>query len=284
MQKPLYNFIYDDHTSVPFRLIHLKPSADGDKNTLAHRHNYYELFIFTEGGGQHWIDFESKEVLPQMAHIVPPGSVHLLRRDAFTKGFVLLFSRDFYHLSLRKEEYWRNEAFLSHQQFPPNINLEENDWFKLLSLIAMIEAENKQDKSFQKEMICHYLNLILYILIRNQKQINSSDQSTIAYQFLNLLNQNFHSKHKVKDYAEMLQLSSDKLNNIIKIELAKTASEVIKERLFLESKRLLMHTDSSMKEIAYELGMEPTPFTRWIKTQCSQSPKELRQTLRALYF
>jgi len=195
-----------------------------------------------------------------------------------------LFSRDFYHLSLRKEEYWRNEAFLSHQQFPPDILLGEEDWFKLTRLIGMIEEENKAKKHYQKEMICHYLNLILYILIRNQKEINSSDQSNITHQFLNLLNSHFHTKHKVKDYAEMLQLSSDKLNTIIKGEMAKTASEVIKERLLLESKRLLMHTDSSMKEIAYELGMEPTPFTRWIKTNCSQSPKELRQTLRALYF
>lgn len=283
MKNQQFNYSYDDHTSIPFKLMPLKPSFDGDKNTSAHRHNYYELFIFTEGGGSHLIDFNTKLVTSKMVHIVPPGSVHLLRRNAFTKGFVLLFSRDFYHLQLRKEDYWRNEAFLSHQHFSSNTELPKQGWDKLIQVITFLQQEINDAADFQREIIGHYLNVLLYLILRHQNKVVESQQNKTVFQFLNLLNLHFQTKHKVKDYAELLGLHSDKLNILIRKQLAKTVGEVIKERLLLESKRLLMHSDLSIKEIAYFLGMEPTLFTRWIKNQCEYSPKELRLFLRDIY-
>ncbi len=278
-----YNYSYDDHTSIPFKLVRLKPSPNMDKHTKAHRHNYYELFVFTGSGKHHLIDFETKAVVSQSVHIVPPGSVHLLRRDAYTKGFVLLFSRDFYHLQLRKEDYWRNEAFLSYQHFPPDVLMQTEDWKQLLQLIDFIASEVQTEGDFYKQTIGHALNLVLYLVLRNQKQLQLSEQTNVVFQFLMLLNLHFQNKNKVKDYAELLGLYSDKLNVLVKQQLGKTAGEVIKERILLESKRLLMYSDWSIKEIAYFLNMEPAPFTRWIKTQCQQSPKELRVFLRELY-
>jgi AraC-like DNA-binding protein len=49
----------------------------------------------------------------------------------------------------------------------------------------------------------------------------------------------------------------------------------------LEAKRLLIYTDKSTKEIAYELGFEEVAhFSRFFKKQIGQAPTEFKLELR----
>ena len=78
--------------------------------------------------------------------------------------------------------------------------------------------------------------------------------------------------------AGKLHVSANYLNSIIKELTGKTASAHIQEKMLLEAKAFLIHTDLQVKEIAYKLGFESTTyFNRFFKNGSSATPIEFRK-------
>ena len=59
-----------------------------------HRHDYYELFYFQKGGGEHEIDFKPFEIESDSFQLVAPGQVHQMKRAPGSMGFVFLFNNE----------------------------------------------------------------------------------------------------------------------------------------------------------------------------------------------
>src|ERR1043165_2430378 len=93
---PIHDFSRDSDDSVAFRFISLGASSHYDFSQ-PHRHNYYEIFFFEEGGGTHFIDFTEYPITDHAIHFVSPGQVHKLMRSGNAHGSIVLFSRDFFH-------------------------------------------------------------------------------------------------------------------------------------------------------------------------------------------
>ncbi|MDZ7848395.1 MAG: AraC family ligand binding domain-containing protein [Owenweeksia sp.] len=92
MEIPLHHFTKDDETSIPFRIEELAQDSGYDTG-VPHRHNYYEIFFFEKGGGEHRIDFEVLPVQSRSIHFVSPGQVHLLKIVPRIRGAQLFFFR-----------------------------------------------------------------------------------------------------------------------------------------------------------------------------------------------
>jgi AraC family transcriptional regulator, transcriptional activator of pobA len=58
----------------------------------------------------------------------------------------------------------------------------------------------------------------------------------------------------------MLNISTTYLNECVKSATGHPVSYHIQQRVILEAKRLLAHTNSSVKEIAAELGYDDVPY------------------------
>lgn len=85
--------------------------------------------------------------------------------------------------------------------------------------------------------------------------------------------------HKVSDYADEIRISPKRLSQTIKSLTGKPAKAVIQDRLLLEAKRLLLHTELSVKEIAYQLGFEePLHFSSFFKKKAGVSLSAFRNT------
>jgi AraC-like DNA-binding protein len=81
----------------------------------------------------------------------------------------------------------------------------------------------------------------------------------------------------VSGYASVMSISERKLNKALTAVLGKTAKELIDERIILEAKRMLAHTNYSIKEIGFELGFdEPTNFIKYFRKQEGKTPVEFR--------
>lgn len=85
----------------------------------------------------------------------------------------------------------------------------------------------------------------------------------ITKSFRKLLEKKYSTIKRPSEYAELLNISTPYLNECIKRTTGFSVSQLIHERVILEAKRLLYHTDKSVKEIAFELGYVDYPyFTR----------------------
>jgi AraC-like DNA-binding protein len=74
-----------------------------------------------------------------------------------------------------------------------------------------------------------------------------------------------------------MNLSHYQLNEITKVTVGKTASELINEHIILEAKRYLLATSNQIKDIADHLGYEDVSyFIRFFKKQSGYSPESFR--------
>jgi len=61
--------------------------------------------------------------------------------------------------------------------------------------------------------------------------------------------------------------------------LGKLPKEIINDRVLLEAKRLLVHTNLSIKVIGQDLGFDdPAYFVRYFKKNTEMTPLEFRET------
>ena len=253
-----------------------------------HRHNYYEVFHFTKGGGEHMLDFTHREIKDHSLHFVAPGQVHMLRRDKNAKGYVLIFSSAFFYLHSAKNSLLNDYPAFNKTALP--LLPSAKDLSAELQKIAFdIETEFNQKHAYRDQILFNYLNIFLLKcrpFFVTGKEYASADNASqyLLRKFHQLIDENFSTMHKVKAYADKLSITPNHLNDISKKTTGKTALELIQDRITLEAKRYLLHSDYNSKQIAFELNFnDPSYFSRFFKQQTKLSPESYRKFVREKY-
>ena len=69
-----------------------------------HRHDHFALFFVTQGTGCHVIDFHDYDLKPKRIFLIGPGQIHAWKAFKGVRGYVLLFTREFFTLTLQYRE------------------------------------------------------------------------------------------------------------------------------------------------------------------------------------
>jgi AraC-like DNA-binding protein len=109
-------------------------------------------------------------------------------------------------------------------------------------------------------------------------------QKLVLQNFQALINQHYRELHSAAAYAGLLHLTPDHLNDVIKQQSGKTVLMHIHERIMVEAKRSLLHTEFSVKEIADQLGFaDAAYFNRFFKRMLGVTPVLYREQIREMY-
>jgi AraC-like DNA-binding protein len=120
--------------------------------------------------------------------------------------------------------------------------------------------------------------LLKLIKVKEQEFTGHDIHQKRVYEFLMLLEGNYLQVRNIDFYAGKLDISSKRLNQILKEKLGKTGTQIIHDRIILEAKRLIIHSEHTIKEIAYELGFSDRPyFSRFFKKQTGQTAEEFQK-------
>lgn len=253
-----------------------------------HRHNYFEVFHFTKGGGDHMLDFTHREIKDHSLHFVAPGQVHMLRRDASAKGYVLIFSTAFFLLHSAKNSLLTDYPAFNKTAVPV-LSSAENLSKELNKISGELENEYKSRHPYRDQILFSYLSIFLMkcrpFFITEKEYANADNASQLLVRkFHQLIDGHFSTMHKVKAYADKLSITPNHLNDISKKTTGKTALELIQDRITLEAKRYLLHSDLNSKQIAFELNFnDPSYFSRFFKQQTRLSPESYRKFVREKY-
>lgn len=165
------------------------------------------------------------------------------------------------------------------------IRLDEAHEKKLDLLLNIFLDEFETDDNIQGDMLQMLLKRLIIILTRLARQqfitgdALNEDKLDIIRKYNMLVENNYKKEHRVGFYADKLHRSPKTLANLFAIYNHKSPLTVIQERVLLESRRLLMYTAKSTKEIAYELGFEDAAyFSKFFKQHTGQSPSDFRST------
>ena len=288
MSIPFHQFSQDDETSISFKILPLRQQTGYDPGD-PHRHNYYEIFFFEKGGGDHTIDFETIPVHDQSIHFVSPGQVHQLRRASDSYGSVISFSREFYYLGLQEKNLLFEMPFLNNAMARTVLNLSEEAFSTCLHLVQAMAQEAGAALPYTPHQLRSYLNILMIQCKRFFEQqppyhMHSHSEQPLFIRFRQTLEEHFFHLHQVQEYSEMLSVSDKQLNELVKAHSGYTALEYIHARLLLETKRLLLYSELSLKEIAFHLSFDdPSHFSRFFKSKTGTSPGHFREQHSGMY-
>lgn len=155
---------------------------------------------------------------------------------------------------------------------------------KIDLLLKVFLEEFETVDNIQEDMLRMLLKRLIIIITRLAKEqfLNArelTDQKMNIIRKYNLLVENHYKvEHQVGFYAAQLHRSPKTLSNLFALYNNKSPLTVIQERIVLEAKRLMIYTDKTSKEIAYQLGFDDTAyFSKFFKKMTSVSPSVFRK-------
>jgi len=243
------------------------------------RKDFFEIVWLKNEDPLHGIADPSFRIKGDWVYLIPPYRVHQLNK-AGKNGALISFKR-----SMLEEE---DKDFLldlfrifNVQGEFSCLRLDEGAAADLGDIYYMMEKEYQKENNF--EMMKALLKVLLLKLI-SVKELEFTGHDTHqkrVYEFLMLLESNFYTVTNIDFYAGKLGISSKRLNQILKEKLNKTGTQIIHDRIILEAKRKIIHSEITIKEIAYELGFSDRPyFSRFFKKQTGQTPEEFQKMAR----
>lgn len=247
-----------------------------------HNHNFEELLIGIKGELEHFIDFNTTKIQAPFISFVTQGKVHRVIPKP-VNGECEIWGIRF------KSEFIPETTFQLYSLYHNQANLELEEGFcfqRLVTLCQMLYDETKQE-TVDFAVIRQLLSLLLTMIESERKKIAPPDSNLQKTQhisfgnFLNILEENFRRPVGVEFYAEKLFMSSRNLNLICHNIMSQSVSELIETRKLIEAKNLLISTDKTISEIAYELGYnENSYFSKVFKKKAGQSPNEFREDMK----
>ncbi len=250
----------------------------------AHRHSFYHVLLFTKGGGTHSIDFETFAIQPFQIYFMVPGQVHSWNFDGFVEGYVINFSSDVFQSFLLNPDLIESFSFFRGNASDSVINIPAGSQLKIQSLFEDILNESLENKGFESTMVKTLMINIFVLVSRLVPSKSGADTSsynhTLLKNFQKLISDNYKDLKLPKEYAELLYITPNHLNALCNDLLGISAGEVIRNRLFLEAKRLLINPDLSVSEIADILNFtDNSYFTKAFKKHVGGTPEEFRKTI-----
>lgn len=251
----------------------------------AHRHDFYYVLFVNEGRGSHMIDFKHYEIKPCSIFFISPGQVHALELSSDAKGFAIFFKPSFYLMNSNPNKILdfpffhslSNEPALFLDCLEPTIG----------KTLEEIYNEFHTFELGRDNVMRALIDVLLVRLSRKYPEPPLNDfpirLTYMIRELEGLIDRHFKEYRSLDDYADLMNISPKHLNNLCKKALDKTVINLIHERTIIESKRLLLFTDFTVSQIAYELGyFDKSYFMRFFNRNIGLTPETYRQSNRAI--
>ena len=256
-------------------------AADIEHLKNSHRHDFHAFIFVTGGSGSHIIDFVEYPLKAGRCFYIGYGQIHAWKTLKSVTGYVLLFTDDFYNAIYTGNDLIKSDKLLSCLSVFSDVTKSSvHEWD---SLFKQIENEFNVKSAEWKLVVCLLLKVLALKLRRmNEDELFTNDMFKSSYniivQYKEKINDYFVSYKAPKEYAAMLNITPNYLSNVCKHITGKPAGELIKERIILESKRLIIHTQLTISEITHQLGFKnKSHFGKYFKNSTGLSPDQFRK-------
>lgn len=245
-------------------------------NLKPHRHDQlHQLLVLTGGKGEADIDGNTHPLTPPCLINVPRGSVHGFRFGDGMPGWVISLTSDLMDHSLPAGDPLR-AALEQPAVLPLPTGLKD------LTNRMMREYDSN---AFGRSQLLR--GLALAVLALTARAISSAapsppktQSSQLFTRFETLVDRSFRRRWPLAAYARELAVSATHLNRITHQATGRSASSLIRARTLREARRLLIYTNLSAAQIAYELGFaDPAHFSRYFAKGTGVPPRKFRQQL-----
>ncbi|MBX2873640.1 MAG: AraC family transcriptional regulator [Saprospiraceae bacterium] len=282
-----YKGLYGDQQDPFWKTeIHIEPLQKRNQlynyEITEHLHtNLIQIFLLEKGEGLLRSEGRQVRLESPCLSLIPNGVLHGFSSEPTIHGLVVTISLPYYEASLLQltnvSMYFGQ---LRHYSFA-----KDDQGFKAISsLIKELSNEIEQqqaEKNAVIQLLYKLLMLKLYRLgVATQPQVISSDHRMLIHfnAFQRAISQHLQNPKSVQAYAKTLNITAVHLNRICQTLMQKSALQLIHEKVIIEARKQLRHSDSTIAEVAYALHFkDPSNFSKFFKRHVGVSPRRFRQ-------
>jgi AraC-like DNA-binding protein len=262
-----------------FRLSEL--FARADRKAIDHaldtpqRPEFHTLYVGLRGRGSLIVDFTHVPIGAGTLTIVARGRVQQFMPDRSVDAWMLLFAPEFVELGTTAI------GLLSPMWEVPAIALDGDDRRELLALCDQLDTEQARPLDVVQPAL---LGALLRVVLLRAERLGRFEPTPSGLdRFFTILERDCLKTRSVAHYAKQAGMSPRRLGELLAEHLGRSTKQVIDERVVLEMKRLLAHTNLSVKELADRVGFaEPTNLVKFFRHHTGQTPLEFRAASRFL--
>lgn len=247
------------------------------------RSEFYRISIAVTGTLDMQMGLEHWRHQPRTICFTFPNQIfskNNISADAF--GYYMLFKANFLDEVLPVGRLPGEFPFLSTSGVPL-FQVSAEELGAIVELVRKMDVEVRGDRPGKDRAVQLYLYLLLLEARRSYERQQLDHPAPVparhglVSRFQKLVGTHYLSKRQVADYAQLLSVSANHLNKVVKEVTGRTASDSIREMLGQEAKSLLRYTDNSISEIAYRLDFsDPASFNRFFKAETGETPLAYR--------
>jgi len=248
-----------------------------------HRHDFFEVLYLSKGSGFHVIDGNKYKIQPPCVFFMSPGQAHKIEFSSDIEGYIFIFTSEFYLINETNQNRLIEFPFFFsiRQENRPMILESMEDILFLETLFKKGIAEIAKGENYSVELLRSLLDLILTscaVLFKSDENLLTKGKGHIVVKrFFQLVEDHYHKNLQVNEYAGILAITPNHLTQTVNQLTGKTSSQIIKSKQVLEIKRLLVHTNLSVTEIAGRLNFQDQSyFTKFFKRETGVSPLQYR--------
>ncbi|OJJ19156.1 hypothetical protein BKI52_20290 [marine bacterium AO1-C] len=269
-----------------FDLVYLEDivnSTPKDHNQFEHHKiAFYLIMIITQEEGEHNINYRDYSFQKGTVFTLRKNNIHKFYKTK-AKGKFLVFTEDFVIRNSNKTETLKLFQLFNEMLGSPKLQLNDDDFGEIESLIAQIEKEYVGvNDDYSIEIIRNLVQVLILKLFRAKSAANDSLKNKKYYlkflSFQELVEKECFESKKVAYYAHKMGVTSKTLNNITQSVIGKPAKSFIDQIVILQIKRLLINSQLSFTEIAYQTGFDaPTNFFQYFRKKTGLSPRQFKE-------
>ncbi len=253
-----------------------------------HRHDYYEVLYICDGEGTHIIDFEPYPVQPPVFYFLSQGQIHFWQLRKPLKGYALLFPEEFLGFPSSDLIRAHDFTFFHHVGHAPYLSVGQEHLTMISGLLEGIEQEFHNENARSLSVLRAYLHILLTQLHRLYLVDHPDEHSrqhrhwcvNLNNWYQNIFSQNIQFRIMPGESGSAPAI----LETLLKHVTGYAPGHFIRQKLILEAKRLLAHSNATVAEIGYRLNFEDSSyFGRFFKRETGMSPVAFRQQIREQY-
>lgn len=238
------------------------------------------LFVLEAGSGHFTSDDFSADVEAPCLIWSPTQITSRMALRAGTRGFVLRIPE----LSLGRALPSGPAAAHVRQALKSRIvlpQLKQDHIDKLRTQFELIAQELFDMDPFAQEVIHDGLSIILVQIWRAATPATVAIDASplqISDDFIGLVEMHMQSHWTVADYAQKIGVSAERLNTSVRRTLGRSAHQHIQGRMMDEARLLLINSNLTVAEVAYQLGFSDAAyFNRYFQRHAAIPPGKFRK-------
>jgi AraC-like DNA-binding protein/mannose-6-phosphate isomerase-like protein (cupin superfamily) len=233
-------------------------STTFDEGKQSHRHDAHSFFLLESGTVEIDIDFQNYTITaPSITYVHPDQVHHTIASENVTVSSWAITNENL------NPEYLKLLEGIAPAK-PMVLNAPTFEVMLEAVTLCLKFADRKSDKLYHSLLRDSCNALVALVISQYLEAAKRADKLSrfeiVTKAFRELLERHYTVHKRPTAYALKLNISTPYLNECVKNVTGYSVSHHIQQRVILEAKRLLYHSDRSVKEIAAALGYDDYPY------------------------